>query len=102
MGAVADAVLTARGHVTGIIPEALVVKEVAHAGLSELRVVKSMHERKATMADLADGFIALPGGWGTLEEFFEVLTWAQLGLHQKPCGLLNVERYFDRLLAFFG
>jgi len=102
MGAVADAVLTARGHVTGIIPEALVAKEVAHAGLSELRVVKSMHERKATMADLADGFIALPGGWGTLEEFFEVLTWAQLGLHQKPCGLLNVERYFDRLLAFLG
>jgi uncharacterized protein (TIGR00730 family) len=102
MGSVADAVLTARGHVTGIIPESLVAKEVAHAGLSELRVVKSMHERKAMMADLADGFIALPGGWGTLEEFFEVLTWAQLGLHQKPCGLLNVEGYFDRLLAFLG
>lgn len=102
MGAVADAVLAARGHVTGIIPEALVAKEVAHGGLSELRVVKSMHERKATMADLADGFIALPGGWGTLDEFFEVLTWAQLGLHQKPCGVLNVEGYFDRLLAFLG
>jgi uncharacterized protein (TIGR00730 family) len=102
MGVVADAVLAAGGHVTGIIPEALVAKEVAHAGLSELRVVKSMHDRKATMADLADGFIALPGGWGTLEEFFEVLTWAQLGLHQKPCGLLNVEGYFDRLLAFLG
>ena len=102
MGAVANAVLAARGHVTGIIPEALVAKEVAHTGLSELRVVKSMHERKATMSDLSDGFIALPGGWGTLEEFFEVLTWAQLGLHQKPCGLLNVEGYFDRLLAFLG
>jgi uncharacterized protein (TIGR00730 family) len=102
MGAVADAVLAARGHVTGIIPEALVAKEVAHTGLSELRVVKSMHERKAMMSDLSDGFIALPGGWGTLEEFFEVLTWAQLGLHQKPCALLNVEGYFDRLLAFLG
>ena len=102
MGAVADAVLEARGHVTGIIPEALVAKEVAHDGLSELRVVRSMHERKAMMADMADGFIALPGGWGTLEEFFEVLTWAQLGLHQKPCGLLNVEGYFDRLLSFMG
>ena len=102
MGVVADAVLAARGHVTGIIPEALVAKEVAHAGLSELRVVASMHERKAMMADLADGFIALPGGWGTVEEFFEVLTWAQLGLHRKPCGLLNVEGYFDRLLSFVG
>ena len=102
MGVVADAVLEASGHVTGIIPEALVSKEVAHAGLSDLRVVRSMHERKAMMADLADGFIALPGGWGTLEEFFEVLTWAQLGLHQKPCGLLNVEGYFDRLLTFMG
>jgi uncharacterized protein (TIGR00730 family) len=102
MGVVADAVLAARGHVTGIIPEALVAKEVAHAGLSELRVVGSMHERKAMMAELADGFIALPGGWGTLEEFFEVLTWAQLGLHQKPCGLLNVLGYFDPLLAFVG
>jgi hypothetical protein len=102
MGVVADAVLEASGHVTGIIPEALVSKEVAHAGLSDLRVVRSMHERKAMMADLADGFIALPGGWGTLEEFFEVLTWAQLGLHQKPCGLLNVEGYFDRLLSFMG
>jgi uncharacterized protein (TIGR00730 family) len=102
MGAVADAVLAASGHVTGIIPDALVAKEVAHTGLSELRVVKSMHERKAAMSDLSDGFIALPGGWGTLEEFFEVLTWAQLGLHQKPCGLLNVEGYFDRLLAFLG
>jgi len=102
MGVVADAVLESRGHVTGVIPEALVAKEVAHAGLSELRVVASMHERKAMMADLADGFIALPGGWGTLEEFFEVLTWAQLGLHRKPCGLLNVNGYFDQLLSFVG
>src|SRR5450631_2451172 len=100
MGALADAVLAAHGHVTGVIPEALAVKEVAHEGLSDLRVVASMHERKALMADLSDGFIALPGGWGTLEEFFEVLTWAQLGLHQKPCGLLNVNGYFDGLLAF--
>ena len=100
MGALADAVLAARGHVTGVIPEALVAKEVAHNGLSELRVVASMHARKAVMADLADGFIALPGGWGTLEEFFEVLTWAQLGLHQKPCGLLNVRGFFDGLLSF--
>jgi hypothetical protein len=102
MGAVANAVLDARGHVTGVIPRALVAKEAAHAGLSELRVVGSMHERKAMMADLADGFIALPGGWGTLEEFFEILTWAQLGLHRKPCGLLNVASYFDRLLSFLA
>lgn len=100
MGALADAVLTARGHVTGVIPEALVAKEIAHKGLSDLRIVASMHERKAMMADLADGFVALPGGWGTLEEFFEVLTWAQLGLHQKPCGLLNVRGFFDGLLSF--
>jgi uncharacterized protein (TIGR00730 family) len=100
MGALADAVLAERGHVTGVIPEALVAKEVAHDGLSDLRVVGSMHARKAVMAELADGFIALPGGWGTLEEFFEVLTWAQLGLHQKPCGLLNVRGFFDALLSF--
>ena len=100
MGALADAVLDARGHVTGVIPEALVAKEVAHDGLSELRVVGSMHARKAVMVELADGFIALPGGWGTLEEFFEILTWAQLGLHQKPCGLLNVRGFFDGLLSF--
>ena len=85
---------------TGVMPEALVAKEAAHGGLSDLRVVASMHERKAMMADLADGFIALPGGWGTLDEFFEVLTWAQLGLHQKPCGLLNVRGFFDDLLSF--
>jgi uncharacterized protein (TIGR00730 family) len=100
MGALADEALSRGGHVIGVMPEALVQKEIAHRGLSELRVVKSMHERKATMADLADGFVALPGGWGTLEEFFEVLTWGQLGLHRKPCGLLNIQGYFDRLLSF--
>jgi uncharacterized protein (TIGR00730 family) len=100
MGAVADAVLQAGGRVTGVIPSALVAKEVAHAGLADLRVVGSMHERKAIMADLADGFIALPGGWGTMDELFEVLTWSQLGLHAKPCGVLNVARYFDPLLVF--
>ena len=100
MGALADTVLAAGGEVIGVIPAALVSKEIAHEGLSELRVVHSMHERKAMMADLADGFVALPGGWGTLEEFFEVLTWGQLGLHRKPCGLLNVDGYFDRLLSF--
>ena len=100
MGAVADAALRGGGDVIGVIPAALVAKEVAHTGLTDLRIVESMHERKALMADLADAFVALPGGWGTLEEFFEVLTWAQLGLHRKPCGLLNVHGYFDRLLAF--
>jgi uncharacterized protein (TIGR00730 family) len=100
MGAVADAVLTGGGEVTGVIPRSLVEKEVAHSGLTELRVVTTMHERKALMADLSDAFIALPGGWGTLDEMFEILTWAQLGLHRKPCGLLNVLGYFDRLLSF--
>ncbi len=100
MGAVADAVLAAGGQATGVMPAALVSKEIAHTGLTELRVVASMHERKATMADLSDAFVALPGGWGTWEEFFEVLTWGQLGLHRKPCGLLNVQGYFDPLLAF--
>jgi uncharacterized protein (TIGR00730 family) len=100
MGALADAALGEGGRVVGVMPQALVAKEVAHRGLTELKVVNSMHERKAMMAELADGFVALPGGWGTLEEFFEVLTWGQLGLHQKPCGLLNVEGYFDGLLAF--
>jgi uncharacterized protein (TIGR00730 family) len=100
MGALADAVLAAHGHVVGVIPEALVAREIAHTGLSDLRIVSSMHERKAMMADLADAFVALPGGWGTLEEFFEVLTWAQLGLHQKPCMLLNIAGYFDGLLSF--
>jgi uncharacterized protein (TIGR00730 family) len=100
MGVVADAALAVGGEVVGVIPEALVAKEVAHTGLTDLRVVASMHERKALMSDLADAFVAMPGGWGTLEEFFEVLTWAQLGLHRKPCGLFNVQGYFDRLLAF--
>ena len=100
MGALADAVLASGGKVTGVIPRALVEKEVAHSGLTDLRIVTSMHERKALMADLSDAFVALPGGWGTLDEMFEILTWAQLGLHRKPCGLLNVEGYFDRLLAF--
>lgn len=100
MGVLADAVLAAGGEVTGVIPHALNAREIAHAGLTELHVVDSMHERKALMSDMADAFVALPGGWGTLEEFFEVLTWAQLGLHRKPCGLLNAHGYFDRLLAF--
>ena len=100
MGAIADAVLEAGGEVIGVIPKSLAVKEVAHDGLSELHVVSSMHERKAMMADLADGFIALPGGWGTLEEIFEMLTWAQLGFHDKPCGLLNVDGYYDGLIGF--
>jgi uncharacterized protein (TIGR00730 family) len=100
MGVVADAVLDAGGKAIGVIPEALAVKEVAHAELSEQFIVHSMHERKARMADLSDGFIALPGGWGTLEEIFEILTWAQLGFHGKPCGLLNVHGYFDGLFSF--
>jgi uncharacterized protein (TIGR00730 family) len=102
MGTLADAVLAAGGEVVGVIPAALVAKEVAHTGLTDLRVVDSMHQRKALMSDLADAFIALPGGWGTLEEFFEVLTWAQLGLHRKPSGLLNVDGYFDGMLAFLA
>jgi hypothetical protein len=100
MGALADAALAAGGHVIGVIPAALKAKEQAHTSLTELRVVPSMHERKAMMADLSDGVIALPGGWGTLDELFEMLTWGQLGLHAKPCGLLNVDGYFDGLLAF--
>jgi uncharacterized protein (TIGR00730 family) len=100
MGTLADAALAAGGEVIGVIPSALVSKEVAHDGLTELRVVTSMHERKAMMAELSDAFIALPGGWGTLEELFEVITWAQLGLHGKPCGLLNAGGYFDPLLTF--
>jgi len=100
MGTVADAVLESGGEVIGVIPKSLAVKEVAHDNLSELHVVASMHERKAMMADLANGFIALPGGWGTLEEIFEILTWAQLGFHDKPCGLLNIEGYYDGLITF--
>jgi hypothetical protein len=100
MGAVADAVLERGGHVTGVIPSRLVERELAHHGLPDLRVVASMHERKALMADLADGFVALPGGIGTLEETFEVLTWAQLGLHHKPIGILDVAGYYAPLLTF--
>lgn len=100
MGAVADAILEQGGQAIGVIPRSLATKEVAHAGLDQLIVVESMHERKATMADLSDGFIALPGGWGTIEEIFEMLTWAQLGFHEKPCGLLNVAAYFDHLFTF--
>ena len=103
MGRVADACRTAGGEVTGVIPEHLVDAEVAHTGLDDLRIVGSMHERKALMADLSDGFVALPGGFGTLEEFCEVLTWSQLGLHPvpKPCGLLDVAGYFSPLVALF-
>ena len=101
MGAIADAALEAGGDIIGVIPQSLVEKELAHPGLSDLRVVGSMHERKALMAELADAFIALPGGYGTFEEFCEVLTWTQLGLHRKPCGILNVEGYYDRLLELF-
>jgi uncharacterized protein (TIGR00730 family) len=100
MGAVADAVLEQGGKVTGVIPRSLATREVSHAGLDELFVVESMHERKAKMAELSDGFIALPGGWGTIEEIFEMLTWAQLGFHEKPCGLLNAASYYDPLFAF--
>src|ERR1051325_3906548 len=102
MGALADTTLEHGGSVVGVMPEVLVEKEVAHTGLTELRVVSSMHERKATMAQLSDGFIALPGGYGTLEEFFEVVTWGQLGIHAKPCGLLNVAGYFDPMLTMIG
>lgn len=100
MGLLADTVLQLGGEVVGVIPEALVQKEVAHAGLTELHVTQSMHERKTLMAEFSDGFIALPGGIGTLEELFEVWTWAQLGFHNKPCGLLNIEGYFDSLALF--
>jgi len=100
MAEIANAAMQAHGEVIGVIPRSLVEKEVAHGGLTDLRVVDSMHQRKALMAELSDGFIAMPGGLGTLEEFFEVLTWAQLGMHTKPCGLLNVGGFYDRLLAF--
>lgn len=100
MGAVADAALERGGEVIGVIPRALATREVAHPTLNDLLVVDSMHERKAKMADLSDGFIALPGGWGTIEEIFEMLTWAQLGFHRKPCGLLNTAGYYDQLFGF--
>lgn len=101
MGAVANAALEAGGKVIGVIPEALQKKEIAHNGLTELHVVESMHQRKALMAELSDGFCALPGGMGTLEELFEVLTWAQLGFHKKPCGMLDVDGYYSGLSSFF-
>lgn len=100
MAVLADTMLAAGGGITGVIPRMLVDREVANTALEDLRIVESMHERKALMAELADGFVALPGGIGTLEEFFEVWTWAQLGMHEKPCGLLNVSGYFDPLLSF--
>jgi uncharacterized protein (TIGR00730 family) len=100
MGVLADTAMAAGGEVIGVMPQALVDREIGHTEISELRVVGSMHERKALMADLSDAFIALPGGAGTLEELFEVYTWAQLGLHDKPCGLLDVEDYFSGLVGF--
>lgn len=102
MGVIADAVLKEKGEVIGVIPYALSANEIAHQGLTELRFVPGMHERKAMMADLSDVFIAMPGGYGTLDELFEILTWSQLGLHSKPIGLLNVDGYFDLLLAFIN
>lgn len=101
MGILADTAMAAGGEVIGVIPHALFAKEVGHTGVTDLRIVSSMHERKALMADLADGFIAMPGGWGTFDEFCEILTWAQLGLHNKPCGILNTANYYDTLLAMF-
>ncbi|GAC1654077.1 MAG: TIGR00730 family Rossman fold protein [Vulcanimicrobiaceae bacterium] len=99
MGVLADSALAAGGRVVGVIPKALAKREIAHHGLTELHVVGSMHERKAIMAEMSDAFIALPGGYGTLDEFFEAVTWLQLGLHERPIGLLNVEGYFDPLIA---
>jgi hypothetical protein len=101
MGTVANAALEEDGEVVGVITEALISKEIAHAGLTKLHVVGSMHERKMLMADLSDGFVTLPGGYGTLEEFFEVLSWAQLSIHEKPCGLLDVNGFWDPLSTLF-
>ena len=101
MGVIADSALEAGGEVIGVIPEALASKEIAHAGLTQLHVVSTMHERKALMADLSDGFIAIPGGYGTMDEFCEILTWAQLRIHEKPVTLLNSDGYYDELLALF-
>jgi uncharacterized protein (TIGR00730 family) len=100
MGAVADAALTKGGQVIGVIPQSMVQREIGHQGVTKLHVVETMHERKALMADLSDAFIALPGGYGTLEEMCEAVTWSQLGIQQKPCGLLNIEHYWDSLLRF--
>ncbi|MEW6660813.1 MAG: TIGR00730 family Rossman fold protein [Bacillota bacterium] len=102
MGILADAALRAGGEVVGVIPRALWNREVGHRGLTELYVVETMHQRKSLMADLSDGFVALPGGIGTMEEIFEVWTWAQLGIHRKPCGLLEVDGFFAPLLAFIN
>jgi uncharacterized protein (TIGR00730 family) len=102
MGTIADEVLRLGGKVRGVIPQQLVDRELAHPGLTELFVVKDMHERKAMMASLADGFVALPGGMGTLEELFEMLTWSQLGIHQKPIGVLNVDGFYDQLIGFLA
>jgi uncharacterized protein (TIGR00730 family) len=99
MGAVADAVLGAGGAVEGVIPRALVNKEIAHQGLTKLHVVETMHQRKALMADLADAFVMLPGGFGSWDEFCEIITWLQLGIHRKPCGVLNIDGYYDGWLA---
>jgi hypothetical protein len=101
MGAVADAALNAGGRVIGVMPRQLIKREIGHNGLTEMRIVGTMHERKAMMADLSEAFIALPGGHGTLDEFCEILTWAQLGIHRKPYGILNVRGYYDPLLAMF-
>ncbi|WP_405228399.1 LOG family protein [Lentisalinibacter sediminis] len=100
MGVLADAALAAGGEVIGVIPEALLRKEVGHQGLTDLRVVQTMHQRKALMSELSDGVVALPGGLGTLEELFEILTWAQLGIHARPCGVLNAGGYYDDMLRF--
>jgi uncharacterized protein (TIGR00730 family) len=102
MGKLADAVLAEGGEAIGVLPEALVAKEIGHPGLDDLRVVGSMHERKALMAELADAFVALPGGLGTVEELFEVYTWAQLGLHRKPCALLDVDGYYEGVASFLA
>jgi len=102
MGELADTVMAGGGEVIGVIPQALVAREVGHRGITQLLIVRSMHERKSKMMELADAFVAMPGGFGTFEEFCEVITWAQLGLHQKPCGLLNVEGYYDSLLNLFN
>ena len=102
MGVIADAVMVHGGEVIGVIPQTLADREIAHPGITELRVVDSMHTRKALMAELSDGFVAMPGGVGTFEEFFEVVTWTQLGLHRKRCGVLNVDRFYDPLLQLVG
>lgn len=102
MGAIADSVLAHGGEAIGVIPDGLMRREIGHRGVTQLHVVESMHQRKALMADLSDAFIALPGGYGTLEEFAEIVTWSQLGIQQKPCALLNIEGYWDGLLAFLN